>query len=125
MKLVEVVERSQRDTLPLSLLSCEAEEEVEEIVKNKPDTLIVRAGTNVLNNFKKLIKLAKLVFSSLIVRKDIKNIDKRVLDTNPGLRNFCNQKNIDYIDDTNIKEDHQGNKKLHLNKGGNSVLAKN
>ena len=125
MKLVEVVERSQRDTLPLSLLSCEAEEEVEEIVKNKPDTLIVRAGTNVLNNFKKLIKLAKLVFSSLIVRKDIKNIDKRVLDTNPRLRNFCNQKNIDYIDDTNIKEDHQGNKKLHLNKGGNSVLAKN
>ena len=122
---MEVVERSQRDTLLLSLLSCEAEEEVEEIVKNKPDTLIVRAGTNVLNNFKKLIKLAKLVFSSLVVRKDIKNIDKRVLDTNPRLRNFCNQKNIDYIDDTNIKEDHQGNKKLRLNKGGNSVLAKN
>ena len=122
---MEVVERSQRDTLLLSLLSCEAEEEVEEIVKNKPDTLIVRAGTNVLNNFKKLIKLAKLVFSSLIVQKDIKNIDKEVLDTNPRLRNFCNQKNIDYIDDTNIKEDHQGNKKLRLNKGGNSVLAKN
>ena len=74
---------------------------------------------------KKLIKLAKLVFSSLIVQKDIKDIDKEVLDTNPRLRNFCNQKNIDYIDSTSIKEDLQGNKKLHLNKGGHSVLAKN
>ena len=67
----------------------------------------------------------KLVFPSLIVRKDKKNIDKEVVDTNAGLRNFCNQKNIDYIDNTNIKEDHLGNKKLHLNKRGNSVFAQN
>ena len=52
-------------------------------------------------------------------KKDIKNIDKEVLDTNLRLRNFCIQKNIDYIDNTNIKEDHQRNKKLHLNKRGN------
>ena len=32
------------------------------------------------------------------------------------LRNFCNQKNIDYIDETITKEDHMGNKKLHLKK---------
>ena len=68
---------------------------------------------------KKLIKQTILVFSSLTIRKDIKNIDKEVLDKNPRLRNFCIQKNIDYIDNTNIKEDHQGNKKLHLNKRGN------
>ena len=65
------------------------------------------------------------MFPSLIVRKDKKNIDKEVVDTNAGLRNFCNQKNIDYIDNTNIKEDHLGNKKLHLNKRGNfSVCTK-
>ena len=57
--------------------------------------------------------------------KDIKNIDKEVLDTNLRLRNFCIQKNIDYIDNTNIKEDHQRNKKLHLNKRGNRVLVQN
>ena len=51
------------------------------------------------------------MFSSLIVRKDIKKIDKKVLDTNPRLRNFCNQ--------------NKGNIKLHLNKRGNSVLAQN
>ena len=114
-------------------------EEVEELVKNKPDTFIVHAGTNdltkgknVLNNVKKFIKSVnrlfpqtKLLFSSLIVRKDKKNIDKGVLDTNARLRNFCNQKNIDYIDNTNIKEDHLGNKKLHLNKRGNSAFPQN
>ena len=68
-------------------------EEVEELVKNKSDTLIVDAGTNdltkgknLLNNVKKIIKLVKrfspqkkLVLSSLIVRKDKKSIDKEVL----------------------------------------------
>ena len=65
------------------------------------------------------------MFTSLTIRKDIKNIDKEVLDTNLRLRNFCIQKNIDYIDNTNIKEDHQGNKKLHLIKRGNWVLVQN
>ena len=117
-------------------------EEVKELVKNKPDTLIVHAGTNdftkgknVLNNVKKIIKSVKrfspqtkLAFSSMIFRKDKKNIDKEVLDTNAGLRDFCNRKNIDYIDNTNIKGDHLCIKKLHLNKRGactKSALAPN
>ena len=41
------------------------------------------------------------------------------------MRNFCNQKNIDNIDNTNIKEDHLGIKKLHLNKKCNLVFAQN
>ena len=113
-------------------------EEVEQLVKNKLDTVhIVHVGTsdltkgkNVLNSVKKFIKSVKRfspktksVFSSLIVRKDKKNIDKEVLDTNARQRNLCNQKNIDYIDSTNIKEDHLTIKKLHLNKRSNSVFA--
>ena len=63
---------------------------VEELLKNKPDTLLVHAGTNdltkgknVFNNVKKTIKSVKrfsaqtkLVFSSLIVREDKTNIIK-------------------------------------------------
>ena len=66
--------------------------------------MIWRKKKNVLNNVKKIIKSVKrspqtkLVFSSLIVRKDKKNKYKEVLDTNAGLRNFCNQKSIDKID---------------------------
>ena len=75
-------------------------EEVEEVVKNKPDTFTAYAGNNdlrkmknVLNNVKKIIKSVKkfslqtkLVFSSRIVRKNKNNINKEVLDTNARLR---------------------------------------
>ena len=64
--------------------------------------MIWRKKKNVLNNVKKIIKSVKrspqTKFSSQIVRKDKKNKDKEVLDTNARLRNFCNQKNIDKID---------------------------
>ena len=63
---------------------------VEELLKNKPDTLIVHAGINdftkgknVLNSVKKKLLnpqkcflQTKLVFSSLIVREDKTNIIK-------------------------------------------------
>ena len=66
----------------------------------------------------------KFVFSSGIVQKDKNNNNKEVLDTNAILRRFRNQKNIDYIDNTNIKEDHLGIKNLRLNKRGNSIYVK-
>ena len=78
-----------------------------------------------MKSVKRFSPQTKLVFSSLIVLKDKKNIDKEVLDTNARLKNFCNQKNIDYIDYINFKEDHLGIKKLHLDKRGNSVFAQN
>ena len=34
-------------------------------------------------------------------------------------------KNIDSIDNGNLKEEHLGQKKLHLNKKGNSILSNN
>ena len=46
-------------------------------------------------------------------------------DTNSRLKNYCAQTNIDYIDNNNIKKEHLGNKKLHLNKRGNTVFANN
>ena len=66
----------------------------------------------------------KFVFSSGIVQNDKNNNNKEVLDTNAILRRFRNQNNIDYIDNTNIKEDHLGIKNLRLNKRGNSVYVK-
>ena len=113
-------------------------ENIDEIIKNKLDCLIIHAGTNdltnwinLLNQAKKIIKEVKKVshntkiaFSSFVTRKDRKNIDKKVLEVNSHLKNYCSQKNIDFIDN-NIKEEHLGVKKLHLNKRGNSVLASN
>ena len=65
-------------------------ENIDEIIKNKPDCFIIHAGTNdltnginLLNQAKKIIKEVKkvshntkIVFSSIVTRKDRKNIDK-------------------------------------------------
>ena len=114
-------------------------DKIEELVKCKPSSLIVHAGTNdltkeknVLNNVKKIVKEVKrislntkIAFSSITIRKDKKGIDKNVVETNARLKNYCSQKKLDYIENTNIKEEHLGVKKLHLNKRGNSLLATN
>ena len=55
----------------------------------------------------------------------MKDLNKKAVEVNSRLKNFCTQKKIDFIDNTNIKEEHLGNKKLHLNKRGNTVLANN
>ena len=113
--------------------------EVEDTLKTHPDTLIVHAGTNdltkninTLRSVKKLCEKAKrispdkkIVFSNIIYRKDRRNTDKQCIDTNARPKNFCNQKNIPLIDNGNIKEEHLGVKKLHLNRRGNSLFAKN
>ena len=108
-------------------------------MKGKLDCLLVHIGTNdltinvnLLNSVKKMVKKVKnsspntkLVFSSVILRKDKKDISKKVGETNQRLKNYCKQKNIDFVDNSNIIEEHLGSKKLHLNKRGNSILAKN
>ena len=101
-------------------------DKIEELVKCKPSSLIVHAGTNdltkeknVLNNVKKIVKEVKrispntkIAFSSITIRKDKKGIDKNVIKTNARLENYCSQENLDYIENTNIKEEHLGVKKL-------------
>ena len=66
-----------------------------------------------------------MAFSSIINRKDKANIQKTLTDTNACLKNFCRLKGISFIDNSGIKEFHLGEKKLHLNKKGNSAFAKN
>ena len=114
-------------------------DKIDELVKCKPSSLIVHAGTNdltkgknVLNNVKKIVKEVKrispntkIAFSSITIRKDKKGIDKNVVETNARLKNYCSQKKLDYIENTNIKEEHLGVKKLHLNKRGNSLFVTN
>ena len=86
------------------------------------DTNDFTNGINILNNAKKIVKeltakLAKIkiAFSGLITRKDKKNLDKNVTETNKRLKNYCRQKDIGYIDNSNITEESLGIKKLHLN----------
>ena len=102
----------------------------DDLLKVKPDCLLVHVGTNdlthnanllkkMVNKVKNLSPNTKLVFSSVILRKDKKDISKKVGEANQRLQNYCKQKNMDFVDNSNIIEEHLGSKKLHLNKRGN------
>ena len=54
----------------------------------------VECQQKIIKSIRGFFPQVKLVFSGLIVRKDKKNINKRVLGKNVRLRNFCNQKNF-------------------------------
>ena len=66
-----------------------------------------------------------IICSGLLTRTDRKNLDENITETNKRLRNYCCQKDIDCIDNSNITEDSLVVKKLHLNRKGNSSFAKN
>ena len=92
-------------------------------------TNVLTNGINMLNNARKIVKelttklpKVKIAFSGLITRKDKKNLDKNVTETNKRLKNYCRQKDIGY---SNITEDSLGIKKLHLNRKGNNFFANN
>ena len=117
------------------------EEKLEATVKetSKMKTLIVHAETNDLTNnintlrsvkaicekTKKISPNRKIVFSSIIFRKDRRDIEKQRNEVNTRLKNFCKRKNISFIDNSNLKEEHLGLKKSHLNRIGNSIFANN
>ena len=113
--------------------------EIDEVLKGKPESLIIHIGTNdltnninLLTNVEKIVNKVKktspdtvLSFSDIVFRKDKKNIEKMRADTNSRLKNFCKQKNIELILNNNLKEEYLGIKKLHLSKKGNTAFARN
>ena len=93
-------------------------DKIDDLLKMKPDCLLVHARTydlmnnvNLQNSVKKMVKKVrnfssntKIVFSSVILRKDKKDISKKVGETNQRLKNYCKQKNIDFVDNSSIIE---------------------
>ena len=108
-------------------------DDVHILVADKQDFILVPVGTNdntkginSLNSKKKIVKKVKqtspntkVSFSSLITRKDKKDLDKKVQDVNNRLKNYCTETNFNNI----IKKEQLGNKKFHLKKKGNIVFA--
>lgn len=63
-------------------------------------------------------------FSS-IFRKKKKSIEKSLFDTNSRLKNFWNLKNIQFVINDSLKEEHVSIKKPHCNRNSDSVFDKN
>ena len=51
---------------------------------------------------KKISPNTEVAFSSIVTRKDKKDISKTVQDTNSRLKNYYSQKNIYFIQNSNI-----------------------
>ena len=81
-------------------------DQLDDLIKGKPDDLIVHVGTNdtannvnLLNNAKKIFRKVskdspsiKLAFSSIIVRKEFGK--KKIIETNARLKNYCLRKGL-------------------------------
>ena len=105
-------------------------DQLDDLIKGKPDDLIVHVGTNdiandvnLFNNVKKIFRKVsedypstQLAFSSIIVRKDKENLEKSIIETNARLKNYFSQNRLGYIENNGIKDVHLGKKRLHLNK---------
>ena len=101
---------------------------IDDVLNKKPASLIVHVGKNdltndinLLSNVKKIVNKTHKTspntvptFSSIISRKDKKNLEKTRAGTNSRLKNFCWQKNINLTSSDNIKEEHLGIKNFTL-----------
>ena len=108
-------------------------------IKKKRDVIVIRSGTNdltkgintidnlnwIVNRIRKNSAHTKIVISSLLTRKDIKELDKKVKDMNVQLKAFCDENIIEYLCNDNIDESNLGVKKLHLSKKGSGNFARN
>ena len=86
-------------------------EKLDDIIREKPDDLIIHVGTNDISNnvnfladvkkiFKEVFKESSstsISFSSIINRKNKTNIQKNLTDMNDRLKKFFIQKRIDFI----------------------------
>ena len=112
------------------------------VIRGKPDSVIIHAGRNditkhvdtqkmirdIVEEAKKESPWTKIILSSLATGKDIKNnpgIEKKFLKLNLKIKNLANELSIEWMDNSNIDVSYLGFSMLHLNKKGNTILAKN
>ena len=101
--------------------------------------MILHAGTNdltkesntienlatIYNYMKTNYKDTDLIISEVTVRKDSKNMPNKVKEINKKIKEFCTAKNVLLINHDNIEEECLGKRKLHLNRKGKGVFARN
>ena len=66
-----------------------------------------------------------IVMSELIKRDDHPVAKSKVLEVNKLIRDYCNKNKIDVISHNNIDERSLNGSRLHLNRSGTALFAKN
>ena len=109
-------------------------------LRRNPDLSIIHSGTNDIMDDNDTIKFldkavelsrkecpkTKVAISLPITRKDKDGkYTRKVRDLKRKIQKHCMNENIPFIDNDNISQDGLGMKGLHLNRKGNSQLARN
>ena len=121
--------------------SLDIKDHIRPIMRRKPDCVLVHCGTNDLTNkdgidtietIKEIISEAKdesphttIVLSSLTMRRDHEGMSNKVNELNRSLKKLANEQGIPIIDNNNIDISCLSARKLHLNRKGDSTLARN
>ena len=106
-------------------------------LNQKPDYIIIHAGTNDLGSNQSEEEIAKSIIdlavnaasvstvavSAIVLRDD--RFSRKAKTVNNLLQQMCNQRNICFIPHQNINKIHLNGSKLHLNKSGTKQLMKN
>ena len=112
---------------------------MEPSIRAKPNHFILHVGINDLNsnippdeNAKVIIDLASelkseksgVSISSIIMRADKPELNKKGSEVNHHLKEMCNRKNFYLIDHSKkIKASHLNSSRLHLNRKGANILS--
>lgn len=107
-------------------------------VRKSPDVIVLHVGTNDISNkintkkkLKTLIKTIRdleykkkieIAISSVITRE---GFESEVGELNSYLKSFCESSNLFFIDNSNVDISCLNRSKLHCNKKGDALLAKN
>ena len=113
---------------------------IKPVIRKRPDTVIIHAGTNDLTNgtntMKQVHKIEKTIqemedsgkmgvgFSGIIERAD-RNFKDQIKKTNDKLNRYCEGYGFVYVDNDNINEKRLNKSLLHLNKADNKLFSKN
>ena len=108
-------------------------------IRAQPDAITIHIGSNdiskdidtisnvqnIVSRIKRTSSHTKIVLSSLLVRKDKKNIEEKVRAINVELKKICAENLVEYLSHKNIDDSCLGKGRLHPNKKDKSYLAKN
>ena len=108
-------------------------------IRAKPNHFLLHVGTNDLSSNRPPDKIAKTVIdlaselkskksgvsiSSIIIRADKPELNKKGSEVNHHLKEMCNRKNFYFIDHSKkIKASHLNSSRLHLNRKGANILS--
>lgn len=89
-------------------------------VADKPERIIIQVGTNDITNSINSINLVNKVVKN--VKKNSPNtkfvfsvaFQKKQTDSKSRLKNYCLQTHLDFINNSNVLQEHLGNMKLYL-----------